>query len=74
VAKIITQIKKQKIPAVFMENISDPRLMEQIAKESGAKIGGTVYSDALSDEKGPAPTYIEMMRNNIGRFKAALVN
>jgi len=52
-----------------MENISDPRLMEQIAKESGAKIGGTVYSDALSDEKGPAPTYIEMMRNNIGRFQ-----
>jgi zinc/manganese transport system substrate-binding protein len=74
VAKIIRQIKKQKIPAVFMENISDPRLMEQIAKESGAKIGGTLYSDALSDEKGPAPTYIEMMQNNIGRFTAALAN
>jgi zinc/manganese transport system substrate-binding protein len=74
VAKIITQIKKQKIPAVFMENISDPRLMEQIAKESGAKIGGTLFSDALSDEKGPAPTYIDMMQNNIARFKAALAN
>jgi len=74
VAKIIAQIKKQKIPAVFMENITNPRLMEQIAKESGAKIGGTVFSDALSDEKGPAPTYIDMMRNNIGRFKAALAN
>jgi zinc/manganese transport system substrate-binding protein len=74
VAKIITQIKKQKIPAVFMENISDPRLMEQIAKESGAKIGGTLYSDALSDEKGPAPTYVDMMQNNIGRFTAALAN
>jgi zinc/manganese transport system substrate-binding protein len=73
-AKIITQIKKQKIPAVFMENISDPRLMEQIAKESGAKIGGTLFSDALSDEKGPAPTYIDMMQNNIARFKAALAN
>ena len=74
VAKIITQIKQQKIPAVFMENISDPRLMEQIAKESGAKIGGTLFSDALSDEKGPAPTYIDMMQNNIARFKAALAN
>jgi zinc/manganese transport system substrate-binding protein len=74
VAKIITQIKKQNIPAVFMENISDPRLMEQIAKESGAKIGGTLFSDALSDEKGPAPTYIDMMQNNIARFKAALAN
>jgi zinc/manganese transport system substrate-binding protein len=72
VAKIITQIKKQKIPAVFMENISDPRLMEQIAKESGAKVGGTLYSDALSDEKGPAPTYIDMMQNNIRQFTAAL--
>ena len=47
VAKIIEQIRKQKIPAVFLENISDPRLMQQIAKETGAKIGGTLYSDAL---------------------------
>ena len=51
-AKIIAQIRKQKIPAVFMENITDPRLMQQIAKETGAKIGGTLYSDALSDAEG----------------------
>jgi zinc/manganese transport system substrate-binding protein len=74
VAKIILQIRKQKIPAVFMENISDPRLMQQIAKETGAKIGGTLFSDALSDEKGPAATYIDMMRNNIRQFTAALVS
>jgi zinc/manganese transport system substrate-binding protein len=73
VAKIITQIKKEKIPAVFLENVSDPRLMEQIAKESGAKIGGTLYSDALSDEKGPAASYIDMMHNNIRQFSAALM-
>lgn len=73
VAKIIRQIRKEKIPAVFMENISDPRLMRQIAKEGGAKIGGTLYSDALSDEKGPAPTYIDMMRNNIKQFSTALM-
>ena len=73
VAKIITQIRAQKIPAVFMENISDPRLMQQIARETGAKIGGTLYSDALSDEKGPAATYIDMMRNNVREFAAALV-
>ena len=72
VAKIITQIKKQKIPAVFMENISDPRMMEQIAKESGAKIGGRLFSDALSDEKGPAATYLDMMRNNIRELGVAL--
>lgn len=74
VAKIIRQIKAQKIPAVFMENISDPRLMQQIAKETGAKIGGTVYSDSLSDEKGPASTYIGMMQHNIRQFSAALTS
>ena len=73
VAKIIRQIRKEKIPAVFMENISDPRLMQQIAKESGAKIGGALYSDALSDKQGPASTYIDMMLNNIKQFSAALM-
>jgi zinc/manganese transport system substrate-binding protein len=72
VAKIIVQIKKQKIPAVFLENISDPRLMQQIAKETGAKIGGTLFSDALSEPHGPAGSYIEMMRNNIREFSKAL--
>ncbi len=65
VARIIAQIRKQKIPAVFMENITDPRLMQQIAKETGAKIGGTLYSDALSEPGGPAATYIDMMRSNV---------
>ena len=65
VAKIIAQVKRQKIPAVFMENITDPRLMQQIARETGAKVGGTLYSDALSEPGGPAATYIDMMRNNI---------
>ena len=67
-AKIITQIKMQKIPAVFMENITDPRLMEEIARETGATTGGTLYSDALSDPSGPAGTYIDMMRHNVSEF------
>ncbi|MBI4275178.1 MAG: metal ABC transporter substrate-binding protein [Rhizobiales bacterium] len=74
VAKIIMQIKKQKIPAVFMENITDKRLIQRIAKEAGAKTGGTLYSDALSDDKGPAATYIDMMLNNIKQFSAALIS
>jgi zinc/manganese transport system substrate-binding protein len=74
VAKIIAQIRKQKIPAVFLENVSDPRLLERIAGESGAKIGGTLYSDALTDEKGQAPTYIEMMKHNIRTLSAALMS
>ena len=71
VARIIAQIRRQKIPAVFMENISDPRLLKRISEETGAKVGGTLYSDALTDEKGPAPTYIDMIRHNIRTLSAA---
>ena len=72
VARIIAQIKRQKIPAVFMENISDPRMMQQIARETGAKIGGTLYSDALSDGGGPAGTYLDMMRSNLRELAKVL--
>ena len=64
VAKLITQIRKEKISAVFVETITDNRLMEQISRETGAKIGGTLYSDALSGPKGPASTYLDMLRHN----------
>ena len=74
VAKIIRQIKTQKIPAVFLENVTDPRLVRSIAAESGAKIGGTLYSDALSPPDGPASTYIDMVRNNVRELSAALAN
>ena len=74
VAKIITQIRRQKIPAVFIENVTDPRLVKRIAEETGAKIGGTLYSDALTDPKGDAPTYIDMIRHNIRALGAALTS
>jgi zinc/manganese transport system substrate-binding protein len=72
VARIIGQIKKLKIPAVFLENVSDPRLLKRISEETEAKIGGTLYSDALTGPDGPAPTYIEMMRHNVRQLAAAL--
>jgi len=72
VAQIIRQVRREKIPAVFIENISDQRLIQQIARESGARIGGTLYSDALSKPDGPAPTYIRMMRHNIRAISEAL--
>ncbi len=74
VAKIISQIKSAKIPAVFLENSGDPRLVSRIAAETGAKVGGTLFSDALTDEKGPCPTYIEMVRHNIRTLTSALGN
>ena len=73
VARIIAQIKRQKIPAIFVENVSDPRLLKRIADETGARIGGTLYSDALTDQKGPAPTYIDLIRHNIRTLSAALL-
>lgn len=72
VARLIRQIKAKKIPAVFVENVSDPRLIEQIADETGAKIGGKLYSDALSPPGGPAATYVDMMRWNLKQLTAAL--
>jgi zinc/manganese transport system substrate-binding protein len=72
VARLITQIKHEKAPAVFLENISDPRLMKRIGQESGAKIGGDLYSDSLSPPDGPAATYIAMMEHNIVELKKAL--
>ncbi|MCK1362467.1 zinc ABC transporter substrate-binding protein [Bradyrhizobium sp. 199] len=72
VARIIGQIKAQKIPAVFLENISDDRLIRRIAAETGAKVGGTLISDGLTGEKGPAPTYIDMVRHNIKALTSAL--
>jgi zinc/manganese transport system substrate-binding protein len=72
VARLITQIREQKASALFVETISDPRLIEQIARETGLKVGGALYSDALSGPDGPAPTYIEMMRHNARLFTEAM--
>lgn len=74
IAVIITQLKISKIPAVFLENIADPRLMRRIAAETGAKIGGTLYSDSLTAENGDAPTYIDMVRHNIKALTSALTS
>ncbi|WP_332118049.1 metal ABC transporter substrate-binding protein [Azorhizobium caulinodans] len=72
VGKIIRQIKEQHIPAVFLENVTNPRLIERLGKESGAIVGGTLYSDALSRDNGPASTYIDLVRYNIRQLSGAL--
>ena len=73
-ANIIAQIRQQKIPAVFLENLTDQRLMERIAAETGAKIGGNLFSDALTDTNGVAPTYIDLMRHNVKQLATALAD
>ncbi len=74
IARIITQVKAAHIPAVFLEKVGDPRLMRRISAETGAKIGGTLYSDSLTDEKGDGPTYIDMVRHNIRALTSALAS
>lgn len=64
VVRMIKQIRDQNIAAVFVENVADPRMLEQIAAETGAKIGGKLYPGALSEPDGPAATYLDMMRHN----------
>ena len=72
VARLIRQLKKEQVPAVFIENVADPRLLDRIRAESGARIGGTLYSDALSAADGPAPDYVAMMRHNLRILTEAL--
>lgn len=61
---LVRQIRRERISALFLENIADNRLIEQIARETGVAVGGRLYSDALSAKDGPAPTYVAMMRQN----------
>lgn len=72
VARLIDQVREDRAAAIFVENISNPRLVEQIARETGLQIGGALYSDALSAADGPAATYVELMRHNIGTITAAI--
>ena len=71
VAALITQIRQAKVKAVFMENIKDARLLKQIADESGAHIGGTLYSDALA-ANGPASTFVGLFEYNLNTLYNAL--
>ncbi|WP_414164574.1 zinc ABC transporter substrate-binding protein AztC [Superficieibacter sp. BNK-5] len=74
VAGILKEIKRNKASAVFAENISNPRLVAQIAAEAGLSVAGTLYSDALSDPAGPASTYLAMMEHNVTTLTTAVNN
>lgn len=73
VARLVRQIREQKVRALFLENISDPRLIERIAAESGARVGGTLYSDALSGAEGPAASYLRLFEHNARTLAHALI-
>ena len=71
-AKLIDHLKKVGAGALFVENISSPALVHQIARETGIKIGGRLFSDALSERGGPATSYEKMFEHNLGTLIAAL--
>lgn len=72
IAVLIGQIREHGISALFVETNADRRVMDQIARETGTRIGGELYSDTLSPEGGPAASYLEMMRHNAAAIAAAL--
>ncbi len=71
-AALIDQIREQGVAALFVENITNPDLVQQIANETGLEIGGRLYSDALSDRGGPATSYLAMFEHNLGTLLVAL--
>ena len=72
-ARLAKQVRQERIHALFLDSITDPRAMQQVAKETGASIGGTLYGDALSKPGGDADTYIKMLRHNVATLKAGMM-
>lgn len=72
VVRIVNEIKKNKVTAIFAENISDPRVLERVAKDTGAKIGGTLFADALSAPGTDADTYLKMFEHNVSNIVAGI--
>jgi zinc/manganese transport system substrate-binding protein len=71
-AKIVRQSRDGHLSAVFLENMADPRLAETVAQESGVRMGGELYADALSAADGPAPDYMSLVRFNTRQLLAAM--
>lgn len=71
-AALIEQIRKEGVRALFLEHGMSPRLMAQLTKETGVRIGGTLYADTLSPAGGPAATYVDLMRSNTRAIVAVL--
>ena len=73
VAKLVDQIRAKHIKVLFIENMTDARLVTIIGNETGAVVGGTLFSDALSPPDGPAPAYIAMFKNNMPKLIEGMV-
>jgi zinc/manganese transport system substrate-binding protein len=65
IARLTNQIKSNGVKTIFAENMTNPRLIEQLGRDAGARLGGTLYADSISPPSGPAPTYLDIFRNNL---------
>jgi len=72
-ARLAKQVRQERIHALFLDSITDPRAMQQVAQETGVSIGGTLYGDALSKSGGDADTYLKMLRHNVATLKAGMM-
>jgi zinc/manganese transport system substrate-binding protein len=72
VAQLIRQLQREKIKAIFLENMSNPKLLEQLSKDAGVSVGASLYADALSGTEKPGATYLQMMRYNVTQLAAGM--
>ncbi len=72
-AKLAHQIRAERVKALFLDSITDPRAMQRIAGETGAVIGGTLYGDSLSPAGGEADNYIAMLHHDVATLKAGML-
>jgi manganese/iron transport system substrate-binding protein len=62
IRRVIDEVRKNKIPVVFSESTISDKPARQVAKETGARYGGVLYVDSLSDARGPVPTYLDLLQ------------
>ena len=72
VAQLIKQIQREKLKAVFVENMSNPKLITQLSKDAGVTVGASLYADALSSADKPGATYLQMLRHNVAQLVAGM--
>ena len=70
--RVVRQARDGHLSAIFLENMSDPRLAETVAQETGLRVGGELYADALSEADGPAPDYLSLVRHNAQQLRAGM--
>ena len=73
-ATLARRIRADRVKALFLDSVTDPRAMRRIADETGAVIGGTLYGDALSPKGGEADSYLNMLRHDVAALKAGMLS